>query len=217
MIYSDSKSALQAIDKFYSDHPLVQKIQESIFRSSTQGVTISLCWVPGHVGILGNSLADEVAKAGSEARESVYNEISASDFKSVLHSKIIEMWQQEWDKLVNSNATPFTEIQPLVNKNWYISGLTRMEFLKFTRLRLGHTKFSKQYLVKNEEAPECIETGDSLSVKHVMLECGQYYHERRRCFGNGYIDIREILSANDAVSIRNVLEFFREIGLFHRI
>ena len=216
-IYSDSRSALQALEKLYSDHPLVQKIQEAIFTANTQGLIISFCWVPGHVGIMGNSLADAVAKAGCFKNHISYNEISASDFKVVLKDKIIQKWQREWDELVISKETQLAELQPLVNQDRLIKGLSRMELLKFTRLRIGHTKFARQYLVKNEEAPECIETGDLFTVKHVLLECGQYYYERRRYFGNGFIDIREILSVTDADKIRNILSFFREIGLFHQI
>ena len=216
-IYSDSKSALQAIGKLYSDHPLVQQIQESIHNSSKVNLNISFCWVPAHVGIAGNTEADTIAKAASALRIVTYREISASDFKLYLKNKIIEKWQREWDTLVNTNKTPLAEIQFLVNQNQNVSGLTRMELLKFTRLRLGHTKFSKQYLVKNEAEPECIETGDLLTVKHVLVDCGDYYHERRRFFGNGYIDFREILSSIDIGSIRNTLNFFKEIGLYHRI
>ena len=208
---------MQALEKLYSDHPLVQKIQEAIFAANSQGLIISFCWVPGHVGIMGNSLADAVAKAGCFKNHISYNEISASDFKVVLKDKIIQKWQREWDELVISKETQLAELQPLVNQDRLIKGLSRMELLKFTRLRIGHTKFARQYLVKNEEAPECIETGDLFTVKHVLLECGQYYYERRRYFGNGFIDIREILSVTDADKIRNILSFFREIGLFHQI
>ena len=217
IIYSDSRSALQAIEKLYSDHPLVQVIQESVFKYSQQGLFVSFCWVPSHVGIEGNTLADESAKAGCFLSTVALNEITASDFKVFLKDKIVEKWQKKWDRLININKTPLTEIQPLVNQNRHIPGLSRIELLKLTRLRIGHTKFAKQHLVKNEEAEECIETGDLLSVKHVLLECGEYYYERQRFFGNGYIDMREILNPTDAPGVRNLLNFFREIGLFHRI
>ena len=181
-IYSDSRSALQAIDKFYSEHPLVQTIQEEIAKCSSAGLVVKLCWVPGHVGIEGNDLADKVAKAAVLLETITFKEISARDFKLVLKDCIIGKWQSEWDILVNSNRTALTKIQHLVNQNVKVKGLSRLEAIKFTRLRLGYAKFVTQYLVKKEDPPYCISCAQPITVKHVLLECGDYLPQRIRFF-----------------------------------
>ena len=208
-IFSDSKSALQAIQCFYSNIPLVQIIQETINRCKSRNLIIQLCWVPGHVDIKGNCLADEVAKSSLKLNTIAHPFISVSDFKSILKNKIIDKWQSEWDTLVNRAETPLAEIQFLVNQTQNIPGLTRLERSKLTRLRTGHTIFSKQYLVKNEPPPVCIECNRILSVKHVLIECGNYYVQRNQFFGSQNLSMRDIFNQTEINSIRNIFVFLK--------
>ena len=113
--------------------------------------------------------------------------------------------------------TEITEITQLVNKKRNLSGLTRAELRKFTSLRVGYTKFSSQHIIKKENPLLCNGCGFELSVKHVLIECPDYHRERMRCFGNGPLDIKVILDKEDASSIRNVLDFFKQINLYYNI
>ena len=58
MIYSDSLSALQALGKLKIDHPLLIQIQEFLHKIDADQKKIVFIWVPGHVGIRGNEVAD---------------------------------------------------------------------------------------------------------------------------------------------------------------
>ena len=126
-------------------------------------------------------------------------------------------WQLEWNVFVNEGETPLTELRPVVNQFRDIQGLSRLESLKWTRLRLGHTKFSKQHLVKNEAALECLGCSEELTVKHVLIECGDFYVERRQFLGMENLEIKEILNSIDINYIKNVFKFFREINLYDMI
>ena len=216
-IYSDSRSALQAIEKFYSPHPIVQKIQENIQNCKDRNLEITFCWIPSHVGIVGNEVADRTAKDSLQLETIVHNEISASDFKSVIKNKILQKWQEEWDLLVASVKTPLTEIIFKVNQTKHCKKLTRTEMLKFNRLRIGHTKFATQCRIKNEPDPMCIECNEILTVKHVLEDCGNYYPIRMRIFGHSPLVIKNILGVDDECSIKKVLQYFSEIGLFEQI
>ena len=62
LIFSDSLSALQALGKLKTDHPLLIQIQELLHKINADQKEIVFMWVPGHVGIRGNKAADRAAK-----------------------------------------------------------------------------------------------------------------------------------------------------------
>ena len=62
VIYTDSKSAIDAISKYNTFHPLAQKAQEWLFLIYARFKSVCFCWVPAHVGIKGNEQADAEAK-----------------------------------------------------------------------------------------------------------------------------------------------------------
>ena len=64
VIFSDSLSSPKAIAGFNTDNDLVQKFIKEYSVQTKQGKTITLCWIPSHVGIPGNERADSAAKDG---------------------------------------------------------------------------------------------------------------------------------------------------------
>lgn len=72
-IYSDSKSALQAIanPKLHSGQRLVRRIHEAIRLSRLQGRDIRINWIPGHHDIAGNEKAHQLAAETTEPEAAV--------------------------------------------------------------------------------------------------------------------------------------------------
>ena len=62
-----------------------------------EGREIVFIWVPGHVGIRGNSVADSPAKDALDDDISV-ELIPFSDLKPRTNKYILELWQSEWDE-----------------------------------------------------------------------------------------------------------------------
>ena len=62
MIFSNLLSALQALGKLKSDHPLLTQIQHMLHKIEIDQKEVVFMWVPGRVGIRGNEAAYRVAK-----------------------------------------------------------------------------------------------------------------------------------------------------------
>ena len=95
MILSDSLSSLQSILNLKYDHPVLVQILE--LYAERERRQIVFIWVPGHVGIRGNSAADSAAKDALDGDISL-ELIPFSDLKSRTNKYILELWQSEWDE-----------------------------------------------------------------------------------------------------------------------
>ena len=62
-IFTDSKAALALLDRPVTNSKLVGDCKKALYRLASR-TTIILSWVPGHSGIQGNDMADELAKEG---------------------------------------------------------------------------------------------------------------------------------------------------------
>ena len=96
LILSDSLSSLQSILNLKYDYPVLVQILELYTEMTRDGRETVFIWVPGHVGIRGNSAADSVAKDALDGDISV-ELIPFSDLKSRTNKYILELWQSEWD------------------------------------------------------------------------------------------------------------------------
>ena len=63
-ICPDSQAALKAPQAAKTTSPLVRKCQKTLNDISTQH-NVGLYWVPGHAGVLGNKVANKLARDGS--------------------------------------------------------------------------------------------------------------------------------------------------------
>ena len=66
-ICSDSLAALKALEAVRTTSPLVHQCQKALNDISSRHA-VGLFWVPGHAGILGNEIADGLARGGSALR-----------------------------------------------------------------------------------------------------------------------------------------------------
>ncbi|GFV94160.1 pggt1b [Trichonephila clavipes] len=65
-IYTDSMSVLEALENYHDRcHPVVCTILDITSRMYSKGFDIVFCWLPSHVGIIGNEQADSAAKSAT--------------------------------------------------------------------------------------------------------------------------------------------------------
>ena len=110
MIFSDSLSALQALGKLKTDHPLLIQIQELLHKiNADQKVLVFMC-VPGHVGIQGNEAADRGEKESLDKKPTA-DLMPFLDLKPLTAKYVYQVWQKEWDD-TGLVSNKFHEILP---------------------------------------------------------------------------------------------------------
>ena len=106
MIFSDSLSALLALEKLKGDHPLLIQIKDMLHKIEIDQKEVVFIWVPGHVGIRGNDAADRAAKETLE-KVPIDDLMPFSDLKPLTDKYIHQVWQKEWDEALLKYPTSF--------------------------------------------------------------------------------------------------------------
>ena len=81
-----------------------------------------------------------------------------------------------------------------------------------TRLRIGHTRLTHSYLLKQEDQPFCISCNEPFTVKHFLIDCIEFSHMRRQFFQTN--DLRYLF---ENVPADNILVFLKHINPFNKV
>ena len=149
------------------DNPLFLQLLQKLQYLSCAHKTIHLCWIPSHIGIIGNEAADMAAK------ESLDHDITASqviytDLKFHINRFISSKLQERWSFCSDNKLF---QIKPTLGE--WPPGFRkyRKEEVVLSRLRIGHTYFFHSYILRREDPPECTTCQAIYSVRHVVIDC----------------------------------------------
>ena len=92
VIYSDSRSHLQALGRVYTRNPLVLKIQRLLCGLYARRKFVSFCWIPSHIGLSGNEKADVVAKRAVQLPPANHNALPFHDYAPSICRSIRASW-----------------------------------------------------------------------------------------------------------------------------
>ncbi|GFV06694.1 RNase H domain-containing protein [Trichonephila clavipes] len=91
-IYTDSMSVLEALENYNNRcHPVVCNILDITGRLYYKGFDIVFCWLPSHVGIIGNEQADSVARSATTYLPLA---VPLSDVQHFILHHILTTWQE---------------------------------------------------------------------------------------------------------------------------
>ena len=143
------------------------------------GKTVCLCWIPSHIGIEGNELADAAAKAAAKRPEEPIF-ISHTDWRSIIRCALLSKWKQQWELCRDK----LKEMKPIPVMWTGMEGCSRRDVVVNSRLRLGHTFLTHGYLMNND-VPDIVPIFELcnnavMTVKYIMIECGQLTNVRRK-------------------------------------
>ena len=78
-----------------SEHPIARKIIHKLHDLKLIGKGVELCWVPIHVGIVGNERADKLASDAAKQQESLIP-IDYRDFFNHLIANMNQVRNRKW-------------------------------------------------------------------------------------------------------------------------
>lgn len=206
VIATDSWSSLEAIDNPLNKHPIVQNIKSTIFSSPNK---IVLLWVPAHVGICGNEIADNYANQA----------LSSNDKDDHMTYDDIQAYTKKKFRLVNNlqwmaQTGHLRMLKHDSDKSDYSPGLSRREAVVLARLRIGHTNLTHQHYMSKEAPPICPFCQLNLNINHILIECIKIQHLRVKY--NISSDISTLLTY-DSTKTENLFSFLRDSDFFNKI
>ena len=213
LIFSDSKSSLQALEGDDWRNPYVLRCKERLYYAqNTTRKKVIFVWIPSHTGIKGNDEADAAAKEALNEDENTEMKIPYSDFECLIHPYIREKWQVLWDNDNTKKPNKLHSIFPTIG-DWPQSYRdSRREEIVLTRLRIGHSRLTHSHLMKREPPPECVSCQCELTIEHILIDCVEFTNIRAK-----YYDVPDLKTLFDTISPEEIFDFLKEIGLFYKI
>lgn len=218
VIYTDSLSSLHAMSSLQrSKNLLVTRARSMAYRIVNRGYNLTFCWVPSHVGIPGNELADRAAAAALDAEVTPFD-IPFSDFRRVLKGTINLKWQDFWHQQTENKLYL---VKPHISSSMHSMEYRLHDVLRH-RLRIGHTLLTHGFLLRGEEVPQCNHCGDSLSILHVLITCPEHEIHRHRHFTEFYKSLLPLhpallLGDEPLIPFENILKFLKDIDLLDKL
>ena len=133
-ILTDSRSSIQHLQNYQDVHDAtgIHILQQ--LRELSQKIDIHFQWIPSHVGIQGNEIADSLAKEGSKGITPETEQLTYTEIYSKFKMKTNQKWklppQHSWYKAKNPGDSIRTTLQ-------------RKEQTAIARLKTGHLKTLK--------------------------------------------------------------------------
>lgn len=176
-IFTDSLSALQSMIHI-GKHPrkIVLEILGVYTSMFKHGISLRFVWVPSHVGIMGNELADKAAKAALSSISEVFVPHSISEIESLVKTQIMIKWQNRWN--LSSHGRDYYKIKQYVSRTIITFGKTRREETLYFRLRLGQCNLRARLKLIRRHPTGLCECGVPETVTHYLFDCGKYIVQR---------------------------------------
>ena len=213
-IYSDSKGALLTIMQYDPKNPLAQEIQSQVSRAYAYNNKVTFCWIPSHRNILGNEYADKQAYLASKKAASTFLPVIAKDLNSYIVAKGKKWLQNQWDFF---DRNKLHLVDGKIGEKFFGSFTTRLDEIKYNRIRLGHTRLTNKHLPGGEDPPLCVICNSQVTIRHIFTTCPLYTEARKRFFEPHHKDIRKILDRNSSEMRSKVIPFLKYIKLYSEI
>ncbi|GBM32491.1 hypothetical protein AVEN_156588-1 [Araneus ventricosus] len=200
-IYTDSRNSVETLcHPHFQMHPVAMEILGLLQTLQHSSFCILFCWIPSHVGIIGNGQADHSVKT---AASFLHREIPYCDVKKSVAKRIFSLWQETWDMQVKLHSIkPFIGLWPVLP--------IRGTDVKLTRLRIGRTRVTHKHLLFGEREPMCPTCNVELTIYNILIECSNFNLHRIHFFNSSFLTLSELL---DEKHHPNIFYFLKALRL----
>ena len=181
-LFTDSYSSVQALrySANTSKSPLIAETLTLISNEICNGKQVTIIWVPSHVGIHGNEVADRLAR-GAIRHQNIELVIppEIDDLKRIIKKEIIKEWQNRW------NSTPgdhhYRSLEARVSGGFKFETSNRKKEVLISRLRLGKCGLNHYLHVMGlHDTGLCENCGTKETIEHWLLNCRKTSQLRAR-------------------------------------
>jgi ribonuclease HI len=233
-IYTDNQAAIWSITKAEGrlGAYILKEIAQQVQKLQDRGRSVVVRWIPAHVGISGNELADKAAKEATGWREDGRRSMPVDAPSRLYPTKTTlkrwckiqaeKAWMDKWRKETKGRATYRHTPVPTKKTLQLHEGLSKRESALLVQLRtekIGLKDFLFQRKVPDVPSPRC-ECGERRqTVVHILLRCSMFKDLRNRIFGTltGRNDLRTILSkaqlATKAIRYMEQTQILGQVGI----
>ena len=135
--------------------------------------------------------------------------IPYTDLKPIISKFLYKKWQQRWDMKIHNKIFQILSILG----EWRPAFRTsRRKQVIISWLRIGHTRLTHVFILKQEPQPQCLMCQTICTVKHILIECRAFAVIKKRFFR-----VTSLTELFENVKIDDVLSFLRETGLYEKI
>jgi ribonuclease HI len=213
-ICSDSKAALQALQGAEVTSAIVAECKQKL-ESITANNRVTLAWVPGHEGVLGNERADAQARRGSLGKP-IGPQPTLGIPKACVKQGITKWMRSEhtrlWESVQGCRQAKLVLDKPKASTAKVMSNLSRKDARLACGLVTGHWHVNEHlFRMGLSQTPICRGCGvDNESIFHIVANCPALNRLRQTHMGQAF------LTENDCrdVPLRDMLRFAKATGWF---
>lgn len=211
VIFTDSMSALVALQNGNATNTRLQTIQQKIVDIQASGREVVLSWVPSHVGISGNEKADSAAKRApfTGLSSSIVTPLGQQELKKEIYQAAMSVWNETWQtseiSKLHSIRDNIYDKQPMMNN--------RRDQSVMTRLRIGHSNLTHCYLFDHSQKPYCQVCNVEISIEHLIAWCPS--HQQTRASLGLPTSFKQCFANNEALN--TLLKFCKSIDIYNKV
>nr|XP_029721607.1 uncharacterized protein LOC115262873 [Aedes albopictus] len=214
VIFTDSMSACEMIrnGRAVDNNYLIGEIYKEFLNNAESAIKVQ--WIPSHMGIHGNEIADQLAVAKTQHKQSDYQGVTAGDALVLSAKNTWEDWNRKYKEVSKDKGKWHYQLMEKPGKRIWSKELilNPKEVKILNRIRSGHCMTKERRAKWGWEEDELCEwCEETENLKHIIYECPQYNLSRSQFPALEYMKPLEvILQEGCEEEMKQIVKFLEE-------